>query len=223
MTKAYKLEPAYIAKVQARYYTTTMPLVFIMFFSVLLISGVGFEIRCRAILVWGLLFLMVIWGLSKANVQQRKMWASYVFIMDETNIKRTQNKSETIEIAKDEISRIREYPDGNLYVESEGQKKGILILSGLKEFSTIRTALTGWHEFELTRSTKQTNISIVLLTVIIVSLLTRVFYTSKNQTISIAVGFSFLLGILFLMVNDYKKSSKQSLKALRLFKLLSSK
>jgi hypothetical protein len=116
MPKTYKLTPAFFSTLQTRHYSIAMPVVLLSFLLMFLISVTGSELRIRTI-VLGLLFLFfAAWVLFKSLAQQRKTWASYSLVIDDDSIRRVLDSGTIIDISKSEISRIREYPDGNIYV-----------------------------------------------------------------------------------------------------------
>jgi len=220
MAKTYKLTPAFFSTLQTRYYFVAVPLVLISFFVMFLISVVGSEVRIGTTVVGVLLLFIVSWGLFKSFAQQRKTWASYSLILENHSIKRVLDANTVIEIAKKEISRIREYPDGNIYVESEISKKGILIPSAIEDYHEIRTVLAGWHEIESSKGNRKINIAIILLVVVLVSLLMRIFYTGDNKIVSIILGIILLLVFVGTTIYAYNQSvDKRSRRALWWFLL----
>jgi hypothetical protein len=220
MTKTYKLTPAFFSTLQTRYYFVAVPLVLISLLVMFLISVVGSEVRIGTMVVGVLLLFIVSWGLFKSFAQQRKTWASYSLILESDSIKRVLDANTIVEIAKNEISRIREYPDGNIYVESGISKKDILIPSAIEDYGEIRTVLAGWHEFEYSKSNRKINIAIILLVVVLVSLLMRIFYTGDNKIVSIILGIMLLLVFVGTTIYAYNKSvDKRSRRALWWFLL----
>lgn len=172
-----------------------------------LISVIGSEVSIGTIIVGLLLLFFAAWVLFKTLAQQRKTWASYSLVIDNDSIKRVLNPGSIVEISKNEISRIREYPDGNIYIESRISKEGILIPSAIEDYPEIRTVLSGWHQFESSKSNRPINIIIILFVVVSVSLVTRIFYTGDNKIGSIIIGIVLLLVFAGTTVYAYNKST----------------
>jgi len=206
MSKTYKLTPSFFATFQNRYYLVAIPLVLFMFFAIFLISVIGSEIKVSTIAVGLILLLFVISSLFKSLTQQKKIWASYLLIVDTDSIRRVQDTSATIEILRNEISKIKEYPDGNIFVESSISKKGILIPSTIEEYSEIRILLSKWHEIEFSKSNRKLNIAIAIILVILASVAMRMFYTGDNKITSIVIGVILLIIFTGTAIYAYNKS-----------------
>jgi Ca2+/Na+ antiporter len=207
MAKTYKLTPAFFSTLQTKHYSIAVPVVLLSFLLMFLISVIGSELRIRTIIV-GLLFLLfAAWVLFKSLAEQRKIWASYSLVIDNDSIRRVLDSDTIVDISKNEISRIREYPDGNIYIESRISKKGILIPSAIDGYPEIRSVLSGWHPFESSKGSRPANITIILFVVLSVSLVMRIFYTGNNEIVSISIGIVLLLVFTGTTVYAYNKST----------------
>lgn len=220
MSKTYKLTSSFFKRFQNRYYFVAIPFIIFLFLAMFLILVIGTEIRFGTVAISLILLFVVLLSLHKSIDQQKKIWNSYSLLVDSDSIRRFQDASAPIEISRTEISRIRDYPDGNIYVESEISKKGILIPSAIEDYSELRTLLTKWHEFEVSKSNRKLNIALALLVAVFVSIVMRIFYTGENETISIIIGIALLFIFIGVAIYAYNRSvDKRAKRALWWFLL----
>lgn len=163
MKKDYKLAPEYFKQLEKRFYLVVLPIILFTVLGVIYLSILRLGFSFSVVIVALLLILCVVFSFRKSLTRQKQSWASYQLTIDEDTIRRTQNGYVSVDISKDNVSGIIEYPGGSIVVKAEMQNKQIVIPAFLERYLDVRSLLNQWHPIDIQPSHNKTNIAILFI------------------------------------------------------------
>ena len=147
----YKTKPDGFRQIRRRMFFREFPLILLALSSVMLLSAFGKPERpinwyliCTIILIPA---VIIAFAFLRIMTERRHIYEDFVLTIDENEITREQYRTDTLTIAKHDVSKIYKKSNGSLVIKGSADSDAIIIPSQMEEPEKLEHELAGIKSF----------------------------------------------------------------------------